>query len=256
MLTNTVFEYYYVFPMTKKLNLVPVTHKKMRERGQYVTINSNGFTFSADAIRENQLEDKNSVVVLQDKDDPYLYAFKFHDENSKDVSSSLKLIHPNTSRGAGTATRQCSAVGVINSSKSLKAIRDLEEKTERTFEFKAYDKKECIYYIELIPSFEFTIEFSEIKDLSDEISGIYRCYDQYDQVVYIGSGLIRNEAINAQKKSQSQFKHIDYSIINDRNSAYGWERHYQVEFEKKYGELPRFNKILAPERSISKIGAI
>ena len=42
-------------------NLVPLTHKKMRERGHYVTINSNGFTFSAEAIRENYLEDKKSV---------------------------------------------------------------------------------------------------------------------------------------------------------------------------------------------------
>jgi len=226
----------------------------MREKGKYVTINSTGFTFSADAIRESSLEEKNSVVILQDSEDPYIFAFKFFDEHSKDIPSSLKLIHPHR-KSNGTATRQCSARGLINSSRSLKAIRDLEDKTERTFQFKEYDVKDSIFYIELVPSFEFALEFSEIKSLSDELSGIYRCYDQYDQVVYIGSGLIRNEAINAQKKSQTQFKHIDYSIINDRDSAFAWERHYQLEYERKNGNLPKFNKIRAPEKGVLKIGA-
>ena len=49
----------------------------MREKGKYVTINSTGFTFSADAIRESSLEEKNSVVILQDSEDPYIFAFKF-----------------------------------------------------------------------------------------------------------------------------------------------------------------------------------
>lgn len=237
-------------------NLVPLTHKKMRERGHYVTINSNGFTFSAEAIRENYLEDKKSVVILADTDDPYFFAFQFFNQKSRELTSAFKLNHPHGRKVSKTATRQCSSVGIINSSRALRTIIDLEDRSDRTFQFKEYSKEDSIYYIELRPSFEFSVEFSKIKDLSDDLSGIYRCYDQYDNVVYIGSGLIRNEAQNAQKKSNTQFKHIEYSIIPDRQKAFGWERHHQLVYEKKHGVLPAFNKIKAPDVGMETLGVV
>ncbi|GIS26130.1 MAG: hypothetical protein CM15mP127_05030 [Gammaproteobacteria bacterium] len=46
------------------------------------------------------------------------------------------------------------------------------------------------------------------------------------------------------RKNETQFKYIEYSIIPDRDEAFGWERHYQEKSNRKYGDLPMYVKVL------------
>ena len=108
-----------------------------------------------------------------------------------------------------------------------------------------------VYFIQLDPNFEYSVQFSDIKSIDSSLSGIYRCLDSHENVVYIGSGLIKNEATNAQKKCETQFKYVEYSVIPNRDDAYTWERYYQEKHIKVFGDLPMYNKVLAPVRILS-----
>ena len=226
------------------------THDRMRQNGKHVIINSQNICFGADSIRSNNLEQKKSVQFKIDKSNPYVLGFEFRDESHKDIEDSYKLVQAGgRSRSKdGTATRQCSASALYRQNKQLKSISECEDKSERVFTLKPYDEKKSIFFIELTPSFEFSVDFSEIRSIPRDKTGIYRCYNTHEEVVYIGSGLIAQEAIQAQKKSKDQFKFIEYSLIEDRDKAYDWERFHQESHREKFGELPRYNKVLAPKK--------
>lgn len=226
----------------RKLKII--THDKARLVGEYLSITNLGFTFGATFIRNNKLEDMMSVKILQDPEDPYFYAFQFIEKHSHEVSGAYKLTR---SAHSATATRQCNAKAVINSSKQLSSIRDSLEREQKAFDIKPYDKHKNIYCVSLTPSFEFCLPFSDIKNINKDITGIYRCLDENEAVIYIGSGFIKQEAINAQQKSKEhRFKFIEYSIINDREAAFDWEYYHQKSYTKKFGNLPILNKVYAP----------
>ena len=37
-------------------------------------------------------------------------------------------------------------------------------------------------------------------------------------------------------------------LLEDRDKAYDWERFHQERHREKFGELPRYNKVLAPKK--------
>lgn len=224
--------------------LKTITHDKARPIGEYLSISNQGFTFGASFIRNNKLEDMKSVKFLEDPEDPYFYAFEFLENKHYDVIDAYKLTR---SAHSATATRQCNAKAVINSSKQLSSVRNSSNRAEKAFDIKPFDPKNNIFFVSLTPSFEFCLPFSEIKNVSKDVMGIYRCLDESEAVIYIGSGLIKQEAINAQNKSKEhRFKFIEYSILSDREAAFDWEHYHQKKFSKKYGNLPILNKVYAP----------
>lgn len=237
------------------INFETFTHDRMRQNGKTVIVNERNICFGASAIRSYDLEDKKSVQFQIDPNNPYILGFKFHDSSHKDLEDSYKLVIANGSRKDRTATRQCSSAALYRQHKQLRSISEAELKSERVFLLKEFSKKDSIYYIELTPSFEYSAEFSEIRMVPKDAIGIYRIYDKHEQIVYIGSGYISSRAIDAQKRSNDQFKFIEYSLLDNAEKAMEWERFHQERFVEKNGDLPKYNKIYAPKKgNISQIG--
>jgi hypothetical protein len=234
--------------MKSKNNWKRVKHDRQNPLGELISITNQGLTFSAQFIKAQKLLDKQAVAVMKGDDD-FKLGFEFLDEHE---TCSYKLVI--SSGRDNTATRQCNAQAIIKNSKILSKIRDLPSREDRSF--KVQQDESGIYFIQLDPNFEYSVQFSDIKTVDSSLSGIYRCLDSHENVVYIGSGLIKTEATNAQKKCETQFKYIEYSIIPDRDEAFGWERHYQEKHRKKYGDLPMYNKVLAPNKKIVSLEAL
>ena len=228
-----------------KTNWKKIEHSRQRLTGERLTLRDGGLTWGASFIRNNDLVDKKAVNFFFSEDDTYKLGFEFLD---KQVQGSYKLIVGQ--QPSNTATRQCNCKALLNNSKLLSRIKESENRNDRIFNIK---KEEEIFFIQMNPCFEYSIQFSEIRTLDKTFKGIYRCLDCNENVVYIGSGLIHDEALAAQKKCETQFKYIEYSLITDRDTAYYWERHHQLEYKKTYGDLPYYNKVLAPKKNVIEI---
>ncbi len=225
-----------------------IKHDRLNPKGELISITNQGITFSAQFIRQNNLLEKDAVAILKGEDD-FKLGFEFLDEVE---SCSYKLII--SSGRDKTATRQCNAGAIIKNSKLLSKIRDLPDREDRSF--KVEKDKDGFFFIRLAPNFEYMVPFSDIKTIDSEKSGIYRCLDSTERVVYIGSGYIKTEATNAQKKCETQFKYIEYSVIPNRDDAYTWERYYQEKHKKEFGDLPMYNKVLAPNKNVQLISEV
>lgn len=221
-----------------------IDHDRTRLYGDKITVRENGLTWGAAFIRKYNLHSKRGVNFFSSEDDPYKLGFEFIDILQQ---GSLKLTGSDNSN---TATRQVNAKALISNSKLLSRIKDYPNREERTFNIK---KDEDVFYIQLNPCFEYSVQFSEIRSIKKTIKGIYRCLDSKENVVYIGSGIIHDEALTAQKKCETQFKYIEYSIIENRDAAFDWERYHQLEHKKIYGDLPYYNKVLAPQKNVVTI---
>lgn len=221
-----------------------VVPERANLRGEYISIRSVGFTFSAALIKKYNLQNKKAVAILKG-DDPFLFGFELLDEIEKG-SYTLR----GSSGDNSTATRTIHCGSIINQSKLLTRISSLPTKDEKSFKAELHDD---ILIIRLAPCFEQLIAFSDIKDLNKDKSGIYRCLDSQDTIVYIGSGKIKERAITRQKETGTHFNYIEYSEIPDRDQAMYWERYYHQEFKNKFGELPLYNRILAPKTDLALV---
>tara|TARA_B100000242_G_scaffold290342_1_gene261618 strand:+ start:587 stop:1282 length:696 start_codon:yes stop_codon:yes gene_type:complete len=222
-----------------------IEHSRQRLTGEKLTLRDGGLTWGANFIRNNDLIEKKAVSFFISEEDPYKLGFQFLDKQTQGSSKLVGQLHP-----SNTATRQCNCKALINNSKLLSRIKESENREDRIFSIK---KEEDIFYIQMNPCFEYSIQFSEIRTLDKSIKGIYRCLDSNENVVYIGSGRIHDEALAAQKKCETQFKYIEYSMIADRDAAFDWERYHQLEHKKIYGDLPYYNKVLAPNKNVIEI---
>jgi|TARA_B110000438_G_C15614236_1_gene563596 hypothetical protein len=227
----------------KKINWKTISSENMPIAGEYLSISSAGITFNAEFVRNKKLLAKKAVKFFTD-DGQYFFGFEFLDDKEP-----WSFTFRETNLKTTTATRTCNAGGLISQSKVLSNIKKEPLRRDRIFEIQEDATNPGMFYVELKPGFEFTTEFSNIKNVPNDVTGIYRCLDQEEKVVYIGSGLVKAESLAAQKKSGAQFKFVEYSPVADRDKAYKWERHYQEEYKKQFGVLPTFNKILAPQRS-------
>lgn len=222
-----------------------IQHERLNPKGELISITNQGLTFSAEFIKQHELQDKKAVAILKGDDD-FKLGFEFLDEVE---TCSYKLVI--CSGRGNTATRQCNAGAIIKNNKLLSKIRDLPNREDRSFKVKK--DQDGIYFIKLDPSFEYMVPFSDIKGIDSQISGIYQCLDSHENVVYIGSGFIKDEAVAAQQKCKTQFKYIEYSIIKERDDAYSWEHYYQQKHMEVYGDLPMYNRILAPKKKLHSI---
>ncbi|MDC1484118.1 hypothetical protein N8230_01140 [Gammaproteobacteria bacterium] len=227
-------------------------HERMSMNGPYVSITDQGLTVGASAIEEFGMEAMNAVILMFSEDNLKL-GLRFLE---KPVMNSYKLICPAAARCNKSNTRQINCKAAITGNKLLSKLRDSKDREGRSFPAKKDKDSSDILYIELAPSFEYSIEFSDLKSIDNDLSGIYRCLDGHESVVYIGSGKIKTEAINAQKKCSTSFKYIEYSIITDRGEAFSWERYHQEDHIKKHGSLPFYNKVLAPKGTIHSLEAL
>jgi len=230
-----------------------LSHPKQRIHGKRVILNENSTVFTAELIRSENLEHAKCVQFFRDKNDENFLGFRFHFIENTEVSYSYKLIK--TAISKGTATRSCHANALFRKMKSVSHIMQLENKNDRTFKVMPYPDMNNAFYTQLVPSFEESISFFNLSEIDKKEMGIYRCIDEFGVVLYIGSGLIRQESINAQKKSKDQFISIEYSLLQNRDDAYHWEHHHQTLHYERYGELPKFNEVFAPgNKTLSREG--
>ena len=86
--------------------------------------------------------------------------------------------------------------------------------------------------------------------MDDSISGIYSCYDKYDNLIYIGSGKIKQRALARQKAAGEDLARVEYSVIENRKVAFNWEKYHLDRYKERFGKLPLMN---ANEGNLVKI---
>ena len=172
-----------------------------------LTVTGSGLAFSATFIKNNKLEQKQSIKFYQDSDNPFWLGFDFFDE--KILPNALALNNPN--------------------------------KASKVFEIKK-DKVNGKFYITLRPTFERSIGFAERNKIDSEAQGIYRYLDENNKVIYIGKGFIKDRANSAERMSW-QIKTIEFSPLRTEEECFKWEAFYINEHQSQYGAIPVFNGI-------------
>lgn len=203
-----------------------------------LTVTGSGLAFSATFIKNNKLEQKQSIKFYQDSDNPFWLGFDFFDE--KILPNALALQSAATT-GKPKFTRTLKATKLFTNSKILQSIRNNPNKASKVFEIKK-DKVNGKFYITLRPTFERSIGFAERNKIDSEAQGIYRYLDENNKVIYIGKGFIKDRANSAERMSW-QIKTIEFSPLRTEEECFKWEAFYINEHQSQYGAIPVFNGI-------------
>lgn len=204
-----------------------------------LTISKSGIGFSAKFIKSNNLEEKESIQFFSDSENIYKLGFKFLDEIGGPGTLSLMK----SGRKGTTSGRTVKATELISKVRILQEIQKNPIKQNRTFEIKNIKEDSGIFYIDLIPCFEFTKKIEKIGDLDDSVKGIYRYRNSEGTVIYIGKGTIKQRARSSERREWG-INLIEYSIIADDEEAYKWEDYYLAKHFEEHGAKPSFNVIM------------
>jgi hypothetical protein len=207
---------------------------RIPSQDEVLTIGKSGFTFGANFIKGNKLENKKSISFFSNDEDTYWLGFQFFDETGNPDSLGLM------SR-KGSSTRGIKGSELINNNRILKAIQNESLKADRMFPID-FDKNNSCYFILLRPSFETKIQFEKKSEIPAETKGIYRYRDQKNSVIYIGKGDIKDRAADAQRRDWG-IRDIEYSIINNDEKCYYWESYYIDQYIREFGAKPPLNRI-------------
>tara|TARA_B110000495_G_C22823202_1_gene480470 strand:- start:16 stop:696 length:681 start_codon:yes stop_codon:yes gene_type:complete len=220
--------------MWKKIILerIPSTSKTL-------TISKSGIGFSAKFMKSNNLEEKESIIFFSDPENIYKLGFEFLDELGGPGTLSLMK----AGRKGTTSGRTVKATELISKMRILQEIQKNPIKQNRTFEIKNKKEDPAIFYIDLIPCFEFKKKMEHVGDLDDSAKGIYRYKNSGDTIIYIGKGSIKERARSPERREWG-INLIEYSIIEDGDKAYEWEDYYLEKYFEEHGAKPSFNIIM------------
>jgi hypothetical protein len=98
-----------------------------------------------------------------------------------------------------------------------------------------------IWYITLMPSFEYKVLRNCINEINPLISGIYR-YINKSEIIYIGKGNIRTRFNDSQRENWD-FELIEYSIIENDEDSLKWEAYWINLYLSEHERLPLYNRI-------------
>jgi len=112
---------------------------------------------------------------------------------------------------------------------------------QRAYEIKKYPALSNAWYIQLRPSFEYSVEPENINSLDNAISGIYRYRNDSNDIIYIGKGNIKDRYKQQQDRQSWGIKTIEYSIINDDAKEFEAESYWIKRFEIEHNRLPAMN---------------
>ncbi len=223
--------------MWKKIILDRIPNSK-----SLLTISKSGISFSAKFIKDNSLVEKEAIEFFDNPENEYQLGFSFLDELGK--FGSLGIIKNNAKKtGFTCAGRSLNAGELINKKKILKKIQQDPIKQNRMFEIKKYKQDPNIYYVDLSPIFENTLDYALIDNLDHSIKGIYRYLNEAEEIIYIGRGNIKERA-RAEGRSQWGIRKIEYSIIDDYEQMQFWEDYHISRFLDQNGVKPLMNKIM------------
>lgn len=212
---------------------------RANESDETLTLTKTGFSFSASFIKNKKLEQKKSVKVLKDDENPYWLGFIFLDEAN--APNSLTLLNKQGNSGKVSASRSIKAGQLYSKSEVLSKLRDSDLKTSRRFQLQ-FDLTKRHYFIELRPAFERKVPFQEKHTIPPTAKGIYRYRNNDNEIVYIGKGVIKDRAHEPDRQNW-QITQIEYSICKTDEEAFRWEAYYIEEYESLRGKIPLFNQI-------------
>ena len=167
------------------------------------------------------------------EDDPFVLAFKFHEEVG--ARNSLQLLKQG--RGNYASNGRTVKAELFTKAPILQKLAAEKEKLEVHF-----DKFNGFFFVRLRPVFESSCLFSERGKIPDDATGIYRYLNTAGDIVYIGKGAIKARA-GCQERRDWDVKTIEYSEISDDEESYRWEAHYLEEFRLANGSLPQYNLV-------------
>ena len=206
---------------------------KRQHSYQGLSFRTSGLYFNSEFMSANKLENFWHVEFLRNDDNPYMLGFKFYEE---ETSMSLGL--SSSGRDKGTKGRTLKA----NSLRADHKIVGVECKLNSDPFLIVWDKVEKLYYVELRPNFNIRIKWDDIKKISNEVSGIYRYLDREKAIQYIGKGNIRSRAAEPERQEWG-VEYVEYSILEDDQTAYEWEGFYINEHIEKFGYKPIYNRL-------------
>ena len=223
-----------------------VQFKNLQNNGENpaIAINPTHMQLNAVSVDKFSLAKKKSASIFYNEDHTQCM-LKFHDfmpEYSFKVTASAS--HSNN-----CLSRRISCKSMIDKNPRLKKISDMCRE-ERSIPLYMDDDSNIVF--NCAPCFENSISIDKINKIGADKIGIYRCLDNDEDVLYIGSGEIRNRVISAKKKIE-ELSFIEYSITHDRQKAFYWESHYLNAYIDEHGRKPYYNKILAPKVNFSSL---
>ncbi len=221
-----------------------IENTKNHGNKDFVSVSPTSLYINKEGIVKHKLEDKESVSIFQTSDQMKIKMI-FH-EGEPPGSYKLKDA---ASHSKNCVSRRVSCKKVINSNQRLQKIAHLPREDRIMPMIEDPDGNIILY---CAPCFEYLISVDDIKSIDVDQIGIYRCLDVDRDVLYIGSGKIRNRVTNA-KQNIEEIKYVDFSIINDREEAYYWEKTHLHKYIEKHGRKPYYNKILAPKGNVPSL---
>ncbi len=208
--------------------------KAYRDDRALVTVETKGFRFNVTAHNLMGLHNVHYMQVHVDSKER-LIVFELM-VGTKKQADCLKL------RTGGVLTGK----GLVSENDWIKEVAR-QDVAYRKFEVRRYSDHEVQgWSIQLMPAFEKSVVPSQIARLDSDGKGIYRYRggSNGNEVVYIGKGSIRDRFQQEPQRRGWGVSRIEYSIVNDDQTAYEWEAYWIRRFQdENNGRIPRFNQV-------------
>jgi hypothetical protein len=199
-----------------------------------VSIRDGRFHFNAHFARLAELKAKRAVLYSVN-DAMRIIGFEFLD-NTDDPDAYIIGGH---AEKASAAHFHCRAGDLLSAKPWIKSVEQQKLPGWKRFRAKRDGR---LWIIRLVPSFEFTIQRDQVRDISVHYRGIYRYRTDGGKIVYIGKGYIRGRALQPERATW-KFAAIDYSIVESEelqnSSEHFWIEHFKAQNE---GLLPCYNR--------------
>lgn len=225
--------------MERKLNIRWHNPETKPRNTSFVSITrGQGFSFSSQFMKENELINHNFVRFGTVDDDDYTIFCQFNDENAAPSPEWLLLQRKKRGSNKRGETAQTKATAFINDNFILSQLvkQTRRSKEESRFHIN-YNLRDKVFVIHLIPSFERQVNLDELNE--DDV-GIYRLIAN-GEVVYIGKGILKQRI--KQHKLDKDFDKIQVSFIANETKQFEYENLHLTRYKNTYGRLPLYNKI-------------
>ena len=87
------------------------------------------------------------------------------------------------------------------------------------------------------------MKFENVGKIDNMAKGIYRYINSENNIIYIGKGNIKARA-KIPQRIEWGICLIEYSIVEDNDTAYKWEEYYLQKYVERHGVKPAFNVVM------------
>jgi hypothetical protein len=203
-----------------------------------VSIKADAMTFSAKFVEVANVEHAEWCQIIEKDDDDCWIGFKFIEgEKPRD---SLRF----EANGSDSKSRIIRTGAFINGGPLLGQAAH-RERREITFEL-IFDTRNKLWFARLRPTFERLALYENSSSIPAEAKGIYRYLDVNGELLFIGSGQIR-DCLAARGRDEWGIHKIEYSNIADDETSLTWTHYYATEYRSKHGEMPAIKRIKGHE---------